>query len=189
METRSRRRFPPGTSLEGASTKDLFAGLYDTLRALARRRLQRPTDRTVLQPTALVHEAYLKLAGPGEWSDPGRFFAAASRAMYEVLVEHARRRRSGKRGGGALRVQLEDLTPAVTADGIDLLALQECLERFARIDRRAHQVVGLRCFGGLELDQIARLLGVSTRTVKRDWATARLWLLEQLDERDRSAPS
>lgn len=167
----------------GALSEDrLYSLFYDVLRDLAERRMSRADRRSAtLQPTSLVHEAYLRLIRTARWNSRAHFFGAAANAMRQVLIEHARRRAAVCRGGDAVRVELEHLTLCAPASDIDVLALDEALTAFESIDPRAHRVVTLRCFAGLGLDEIAESLSLSARTVKRDWRVARLWLLDRLE--------
>lgn len=159
----------------------MFAAVYGELRriAAARMRGQRP-DHT-LQPTAVVHEAYLKLArGRGDWRSRGHFFATAARAMRQILINHARERAADKRGGGARPVTLGELHVQVDAPDLDLLALDTALDELAAHDPRLGQVVELRYFAGCGIEETASLLDLSPATVKRDWTYARAWLVERL---------
>jgi RNA polymerase sigma-70 factor, ECF subfamily len=161
----------------------LVSLVYPSLEQAARRELRRESARTTISPRGLVHEAYLKLVRGGglPGADRTHFLLLARRAMRQVLVEEARRRRAVKRGGGALRsVQLEDDHSAPSTRWNDLLALDEALRRLERESRRLHAVVRLRYFAGLDEEEIANVLGVSTRTVERDWARARRFLREVL---------
>jgi RNA polymerase sigma factor (TIGR02999 family) len=161
---------------------ELFSLVYDQLRVLSHaRRVQWQGDYT-LQTTALVHEAYVKLvrqAGVG-WQDRAHFFAVASRAMRQILVNYAERRRAQKRGGDALVIPLEDANPVAPEAAEDLLALNEALERLAAIDERRHRVVEYRFFAGLTIEETAEVLGVSNATVSRDWALASAWLRREV---------
>jgi len=174
---------------DGNAAKELLSLVYDSLREQAARyfRGQRP-DQT-LQPTALVHEAYLKLILPGdrEWKDREHFLAVAATAMRQILKDHARRRRAAKRGGHKpQRVTLSDLpTPAGPSD-VDLLALDEVLDKLAALDARQARIVEMRFFGGLTNEQIASLLKVSTRTIEKEWRRTRAWLSAELVERGAS---
>ena len=153
--------------------------MYEDLRRVARRQLDREGGGHTLQTTALVHEAYLKLAGGGTVSATSRahFLAIAARAMRQVLVDYARRRKAAKRGGGVISVTLGDEpTPAETSAD-DILALDEALQQ---LDPRQRQVIECRFFGGMEESDIAAALGVSERTVRRDWVKARAWLYQAL---------
>jgi RNA polymerase sigma factor (TIGR02999 family) len=177
-------------SSEGAPSESqhaaqaLFARVYAELRGLAHRVRGGRAGET-LNTTALVHEAYLKLAGSGPvpWKDERHFFAVAARAMRQVLVDAARRRLAGKRGGGEpLALSYDDAVHASPIRPAELLALDEALERLAAFDVRRAQVVEHRMFAGLSTTETARLLGVSTGTVERDWRAARAWLSAELAE-------
>jgi len=150
--------------------------IYEDLRRLARRHLDREGGGHTLQTTALIHEAYLKLAGPGgaqAASNRAHFMAIAARAMRQVLVDYARRRKAAKRGGGIIYATLGDAAGPVDASADDLLALSDALDQ---LDPRQRQVIECRFFGGMEEKEIAEALGVSERTVRRDWVKARAWL-------------
>lgn len=168
----------------GGETARLAGLLYDELRALARGWFRyQPKDHT-LQPTALVHEAYLRLsrASNVEWRDRAHFFAVASTIMRRILVSHARERRTARRGGG-LRIGADVERMAIElpeAPGVDVLALDAALTKLAALDERQSRIVELRFLGGLTVEETASYLGVSPRTVKLDWSMARAWLLEQL---------
>jgi RNA polymerase sigma factor (TIGR02999 family) len=152
----------------------LVALIYDDLRRLARRQLGREYGERTLDATGLVHEAYLKLgAGAQAAGDRGHFLAIAARAMRQVLVDHARERKAAKRGGDWARTTLTDGISGREFESDDLLMLDEALEE---LDPRQRQVVELRFFGGMEEREIAAVLGVSERTVHRDWVKARAWL-------------
>jgi RNA polymerase sigma factor (TIGR02999 family) len=156
--------------------------VYDELRRLAARRLARESPGQTLQPTALVHEAYLRLVGTDEtrrWSGRGHFFAAAAQAMRRILVENARRKRRHKHGGQMRRAELVD-APAPSADD-RLLALDEALARLAGEDPLAAQVIELRHFAGLGHEQIAAALGVTVYQARQKWTYARAWLSDALD--------
>jgi RNA polymerase sigma factor (TIGR02999 family) len=135
-----------------------------------------------LQPTALVNEAYLKLvdARQVQWHDRAHFFAMSSRLMRQVLVDWARRRGYQKRAAGAHKVTFDEWRVAAPIRAVDLVSLDDALDVLARIDARKSQVVEMRYFGGLSLEETAQTLGVSVRTVKRDWTMAKLWLLREL---------
>jgi len=157
--------------------------LYRELRNLARTLMARTPPGQTLQPTALVHEAYLRLVGkgPAGWHGRAHFFGAAARAMRDILVEAARRKGALKRGGGQKRLALEPEAVAVES-GLqdDVLALEEALKKLEEDDPRKGQLVNLRFFAGLELGEIAELLGVSESTVKREWRYTRAWLRKEL---------
>ncbi|MBV9958072.1 MAG: sigma-70 family RNA polymerase sigma factor [Acidobacteria bacterium] len=156
--------------------------VYDELRRLARSYLQRENRGHTLQPTALVHEAYLRLVDQTRvsWQNRAHFYGIAANMMRRVLVDHARRRASGKRGGSAVRLSTEDVQIPLEERAADFVALDEALEELAKFDERKSRIVELRFFGGLTDEEIAEVLGVSTRTVLRDWKTARLWLYREL---------
>lgn len=153
--------------------------LYDDLRSLARRELAREGGPRTLQATALVHEAYAKLSGAGalQPGDRAHFFAIAARSMRQVLVDQARRRTSAKRGGEWIRTTLSDGQGSVEVDPNEMLELDRALEE---LEPRQRQVVELRFFGGLEEEEIASLLDLSARTVRRDWVKARARLYRRL---------
>ena len=174
-----------------AATSQLLPLVYDELRRLAAQKLaQEPAGQT-LQPTALVHEAYLRLVGPGDeprWDGRGHFFAAAAEAMRRILVENARRRKSQKRGGGRKRLDLEGAEPAAPEPDDDLLALDEALDKLAARDPDKARLVQLRYFAGLTIEEAAALLGISPATAKRAWAFARAWLFQQIASDPPSGP-
>jgi RNA polymerase sigma factor (TIGR02999 family) len=161
-----------------------FPSIYDCLRDIAEQRLRYESPGHTLQPTALVHDAYVRLAEyePSAWQDRTHFFAVAARALREVLVDHARRRAAVKRGRGWCRVTLHDATDAARADTVDIVLLDDALTRLASDHGRAARVVELRFFGGLSIEETAALLAVSIGTVKADWRFARAWLSHELDE-------
>jgi RNA polymerase sigma factor (TIGR02999 family) len=156
--------------------------VYDELRRLAAQRLAHEAPGQTLQATALVHEAYLRLVGGGDpakpWNGRGHFFAAAAEAMRRILVENARRRRSLKRGGGLVRQNLDDLQLAAPQPAEDLLALDDALDRLAVVDPVKAELVKLRYFAGMTIEEAADALGISSATAKRSWAYARAWLYQ-----------
>ncbi len=163
----------------------LFPRVYSELRQLADRHLRRERLDHTLQATDIVHEAYLKLVNDEavDWKGRAHFYAVASSAIRNLLVDHARRRGRAKRGGGMRRVTLkEDLDAVLSGElGIDdLLALEAALQELESIDSRQSQIVEMRCFGGLKVDEVAEALGVSKRTVEGDWTHARAWLKRRL---------
>ena len=163
--------------------EELLPAIYGELRRLAAAYLRRERPDHTLQATALVHEAYVRLVGPdggSEWNSRGHFFAAAAEAMRRILIESARSKAREKRGGDWLRVDFEsfDATTAVTPD--QLVALDDAMARLAALDALAGELVKLRYFAGLPLDQAARALGISTATAYRHWAYARAWLSSEL---------
>jgi RNA polymerase sigma-70 factor, ECF subfamily len=164
------------------------------MRRLARGYMRHERKGHTLQATALVNEAFLRLAdGPRlAWQDRGHFLGIAARIMRRVLVDHARSRGYVKRGGDAQRVSLHEATLVAPERSVDLLALDRALDRLAALDPRRSQVVELRYFGGLSVEETARVLNVSAETIKRDWRLAKLWLLRELTgERhlERSVPA
>jgi len=165
------------------AAEQLLPLVYDELRKLAAHRLSHERAGQTLQPTALVHEAYLRLvdvADAQQWNGRGHFFAAAAEAMRRILVEQARRRGSEKRGGDWRRVDFEELDVSTSVTPSQLVALDDALQRLAAIDSLAGELVKLRYFAGLPLDQAAAMLGISAATAYRHWAYARAWLHEQL---------
>ena len=158
--------------------------VYRQLRTLARRCLSGDRAGQTLQTTGLVNEAYLRLARSHrvQWRDRGHFFAVATQLMRRVLVDEARKRRFQKRGGNAVRVTLDDANLATPERHVDLMALDEALDALARFAPRKCRVVEMRFFGGLTIEETAAVLGISTDIVKREWRTAKLWLLRALSE-------
>lgn len=156
--------------------------VYDQLRRLAAGQLRREHGIRTLSPTGLAHEAYLRLAGQAalEWKDRAHFFGLAAITMRRVLVEAARRRGAAKRGGEWRRVTLADQVEALEARGVDLLDLDQALSELGELDPRQAQVVELRFFGGLGVDETAEVLGLSAATVKREWSLAKAWLFRRL---------
>lgn len=170
-----------------ASAADsLLPLLYDELHRMADNYLRSERLNHTLQPTALVHEAYLRLVRQDrtDWQNRAHFCAVAAQAMRRILLHHARDRVAAKRGGDALRLTLSDSDVAAMpgVSDIDLLALEDALQRLVTLDERQARVVELRFFGGLTNEQAAEVLGVSERTVKADWQMARAWLYTQLKE-------
>jgi RNA polymerase sigma-70 factor (ECF subfamily) len=159
--------------------------VYDELRARARQYMRRERPDHTLQPTALVNEAFLKLLRHQSiaWQDRAHFIAVASTVMRQILVDHARRRGAAKRPGAGQQVELEDRHAALDPQLDRLLALDEALTRLAEMDPRQARLVELIYFGGLTEEETAEALGISVRTVKRDWASARAWLQAQLRRR------
>jgi RNA polymerase sigma factor (TIGR02999 family) len=156
--------------------------VYDELRALARHRMAMEPDGHTLQPTALVHEAYLRLfQSEGlAWESRGHFFGIAARAMRQILIERARAKAAAKRGGGRVQVTLHSGIAGSASRSFELEDLDRALTRLARIDPELERLVDLRFFGGLSIDEAARALDVSPATVKRRWALARAWLAREL---------
>lgn len=164
----------------------LLNALYGELRRSAERMMRSEHAAHTLQATALVHEAWLKLSGVERWSevnDPAHLLKLAARAMRNVLIDHARAKQRLKRGSGAEREPLDLLIDTVTQGRqLDVLALHEALGRFAAFDEQGAQIVELKFFGGLSIDEVARTLDLSTATVERGWRVARLWLARELGD-------
>lgn len=155
----------------------LMTLVYDELRRQAARYLRRERAGHSLQPTALVHEVYLRLAGqPVAWQNRAHFFAVAAQAMRHILVDHARRRAAVRRGGDQTRVVLADEVAAPGGRELELLALDRCLNELAALDEQQARMVELRFFGGLSIEEAAEVLGISAATVKREWNLAKAWL-------------
>jgi RNA polymerase sigma factor (TIGR02999 family) len=164
--------------------------VYAELRSLARGRMGRLSPGQTLQPTALVHEAYLRLVGRQDegWKGRGHFFAAAAQAIRDILVEQARRRAALKRGGDRHRIDVEAADLAIQAPEDDVLALDEALKRLEADDPRKGRLVNLRYFAGLTVEDTAEALEVSVSTVEREWRYVRSWLYGQLIEREPDGP-
>jgi RNA polymerase sigma factor (TIGR02999 family) len=157
--------------------------VYDELRRLAAARLAAEPPGNTLQPTALVHEAYLRLVGtPGgdRWDHRGHFFAACAEAMRRILVEAARRKKAARHGGGRHRREANDLPIAAPPVDDDLVALDEALTRFAQVEPRKAELVKLRYFVGLTIEETAAALGISAATAKRHWAYSKAWLFQAM---------
>ncbi|MCA9285394.1 MAG: sigma-70 family RNA polymerase sigma factor [Phycisphaerales bacterium] len=172
---------------------DLLPLVYDQLRRMAAGRLRRERRDHTLVPTALVHEAYMRLVDQSRasYQDRGHFYAIAARAMRQILIESARRRKAEKRGGGRAHHSLAAMdldVRATDADPIELLALDEALNELAGADPRAARVVELRIFAGLSIEETSEVLGVGHATVERDWRAAQAWLLARLGDGDGSQP-
>jgi RNA polymerase sigma factor (TIGR02999 family) len=168
---------------DDGALEELFPLVYDELRALAGRYMRREYQRQTLQTTALVHEAYLRLVPDRKlrWNDRAHFLALVGRAMRQILVERARARHAAKRGGADARpVTLHDELLGKAERTVDLLALDEALARLAGLDSRQAELVELRFFGGLTVEEAAEVMNISPATVKRDWAFAQAWLRRQL---------
>lgn len=168
------------------AAEQLLPLVYDELRKFAAQKLAQEKPGQTLQATALVHEAYVRLVGSGEtgqeqlWDSRGHFFAAAAEAMRRILVESARRKRSRKHGGGLVRQDIDKVQPVAPAIGEDLLALDEALRRLAEKDPIKAELVKLRHFAGLTVEQAAQALGISSTTANRYWAYARAWLHQEI---------
>jgi len=160
--------------------------IYDELHAIAAREMRRERPDHTLQPTALVHEVFLRLADKPDlsWESRAHFLNIAAQAMRRILVEHARRRKADKRGGGAERVTLDEEFQAPGQGAPDLVDLDEALQRLSAIDPRKGRVVELRFFAGLSVEETARLLAISEATVKREWQFAKAWIQRELGNRE-----
>jgi RNA polymerase sigma factor (TIGR02999 family) len=160
----------------------LVAMVYETLKEIARRQLSRRRQGSALCTTELVHEAYFKLAGQAGqfWQDRAQFCGIAANAMRQVLVDHARRRNAAKRGGDAEPITLTAGHDAVDPSVVDVLALDQALDRLGALNERLRRVVEYLFFGGMTQEEVAEVLGVSTRTVERDWLKAKLFLHREL---------
>ena len=156
--------------------------IYDELRRIAHRYARREQNGHTLQTTALVNEAYLRLAGSEvpDWQNRSHFFAVSAQVMRHILIDHARRRRTLKHGGDAQQVSLREASLMAEERAAELIALDEALEELATLDPRKVQVVELRYFGGLSLEETAESLGISLMTVRRDWRAAKAWLFKRL---------
>lgn len=174
------------------AAEQLLPLVYEELRTLAARRLAREKPGQTLQATALVNEAYLRLVGcdgGGDWDGRGHFFAAAAEAMRRILIDNARRKQCEKHGGGLRRRGLDEVPLFSGSAHDDVLALDEALTRFAAEDPAKAELVKLRYFAGLSIEDAARVLGISTATAKRHWAYARAWLYRAIEGADLSSPS
>ncbi|MHC1767803.1 MAG: ECF-type sigma factor [Verrucomicrobiia bacterium] len=167
------------------AAEDLLPLVYDELRKLAAQKMAHEPPGHTLQPTALVHEAWIRLAGDGpqHWEGRGHFFAAAAEAMRRILVERARRKRRLRHGGGWQRVDLEQAEIASDAEDETLLRVHEVLDELARKDPFQAKVIKLRFFAGLTNNEAAHVLGVSEKTVLRRWAHAKVWLYDRIHHR------
>ncbi len=172
------------------ATDELLPLVYEELRVLAARKLSKETPGQTLQATALVHEAYLRLVGdePRSWDNRGHFFAAAAEAMRRILIDNARRKRSAKHGGHRHRLDLAGVEPAAEQALDDLLDLDEALAKLAATDAAKAELVKLRYFAGLTLEQAAQVLGISRSNAYENWAYARAWLRAEISKGDKKPP-
>lgn len=167
-----------------AALNQLLPLVNDELRRLARHYLRRESPGHTLQPTALVNEAYLRLIDQRQvqWQNRAHFFGIAAQLMRRILVDHARRHAYAKRGGGAIQVSFDEGMAVTEAKAAELLAVHEALEKLNAMDARKGRIVELRFFGGLNLDETAEVLGISSPTVQREWRAAKAWLHRILTE-------
>jgi RNA polymerase sigma factor (TIGR02999 family) len=180
--TRLLREWQAGSA---PALESLVPLVYAELHTLASRYLSRERRDHTLQPTALVNEAFLRLAGQRDvdWQSRAHFFGIAARLMRRILVDHARRDARDKRGGGATHLPLDDVdpaSPAAAVDAVDTVALDAALSRLEALDPHQGRVVELRFFGGMTIEEAAEVMGISTATVKREWVVARAWLYREL---------
>jgi RNA polymerase sigma factor (TIGR02999 family) len=168
------------------AAEQLLPQIYDELRQLAASKLAQEKTGQTLQPTALVHEAYMRLLGRGGaggcWDNPGHFLASAAEAMRRILIDRAREKLAQKRGGGRKKLDIDAVDLAARATPDQLLALDDALAKLARADPAAARLVELRYFGGLSVDEAGKALGVATATAYRHWKYARAWLYSELLE-------
>jgi len=166
------------------STRDIFPAVYEELRGLAQSRMRHERAGMTIQTTALVHEVYLRLSNDldARWENPRHFFAAAAEAMRRILVERARHHGRQKRGGNRERVALDSVDPAMPeADPDALISLNDALDELRSFDADLYEVVMLRFFGGMTVEEVAAAIDRSPRSVKNDWSVARAWLLRRID--------
>jgi RNA polymerase sigma-70 factor (ECF subfamily) len=166
----------------GASLDELIPIVYDELRRLARHYLKNERAGHSLQPTALVHEVYLRLIGQKnvQWKNRAHFFSVAAQMMRRILIDHAKGLQRNKRGAGAIKLSLDEVIILSDGDAPDMIALDEALTKLSIIDARKSRVVELRYFGGMSVEETAEILGISHKTVMREWAMARAWLYREL---------
>lgn len=169
---------PDDSASEEAAAKQLLPQIYDQLRELAGSFLNREQQGHTLQPTALVHEAYMRVAEQTgvRWQNPTHFYAVSAQAMRRVLVDHARRKKAGKRGAGAEKVTLDESVTPVQGRELDVLALDDAMAQLAELSERQAKVVEMRFFAGLSIEEVAAVMNVSISTIASDWRMARAWL-------------
>ncbi len=168
---------------EDSAVAVLMPLVYDELRALAGSFFAQRQETSTLEPTAVVNEAFLKLlrGAQTDWQSKAHFFAVAAKAMRQIIADHARRRRSQKRGGDRQRITMTEVVDTErTPAEVDLLALDDALQRLAALDPRQAQVVELRVLSGMSIDETAHVLGISTSSVERDWVMGKMWLRREL---------
>jgi RNA polymerase sigma-70 factor, ECF subfamily len=176
-------KFEPG---DRETTEQLFADVYTELRAVAAGYLRRERKDHTLRPTALVHEVYLKLVDQTRvaWRSQAHFLAIASQAMRRILVDHARRRAATKRGGNRRRIALDDNLAVAANRDEDVLELDAALTKLTKLDGRQANMIELRFFGGLSIAEVAKVTGISKRSVEREWTMVRAWLRRELSTSD-----
>jgi RNA polymerase sigma factor (TIGR02999 family) len=181
--TAASRLFEAAAAGDSRATAELLPLVYSELRKLAKAQLTGERAGHTLQPTALVHEVYLRLIGDAtsaNWAGRGHFFGAAAEAMRRILIESARRKKSLKRGGNRERLDVDDVPILAAAPSDELLALDEAIEKLTAEHPRKAELIKLRYFAGLNIDEAARVLGISPATAKRDWNYARAWLFHEI---------
>lgn len=189
----NRAAVPPGSedlthileewqSGDSSALDRLLPVVYEQLRQIAERHLRRERGDHTLQPTALVHEAFLKLIGQRvSWQNRAHFFAVSAEIMRRILVDHARKKQADKRGGSAPTISLDERIDWSDERDVNLVALDDALQELATVDPQQSKVVELRFFGGLSVEETAEVMNISTSTVKREWRMARAWLLSELE--------
>lgn len=172
------------TAGDAQAAGELLPLVYEELRKLAAAKMANEPPNQTLQPTALVHEAWLRLTGNEniKWDGRAHFFGAAAEAMRRILIDNARRKRARRHGGGQQRLDIADLDLATPAKDDELLAMDEALEKFIAVDKPKAELVKLRYFAGLTIEEAALILGISLPTAKRWWAYARAWLFHQIQD-------
>ncbi len=167
---------------DGAALDQLIPLVYPELRRMARRYMGRENSEHTLQTSALINEAYLRLVDQQavEWKDRAHFFAVSAQVMRHILVDHARRHRSGKRGAGATHIALDDGAVIIQERAAEFVALDCALDRLAEVDARKSRIVELRFFGGLTVEETAKVMKLSPITIKREWRSARAWLIREI---------
>ena len=168
-----------------AALDELFPLIYDELKRVAANKLKNERSDHTLQPTALVHEAYLRLISQEsvDWTNRVQFFGLAAEMMRRILTNYALTRKAEKRGGESVKIELDEAVLFATGRGVDLIALDETLDELAELDAKQAQIVELRFYTGLKIEEIAELLGVSDSTVKREWRMAKAWLYDRLENK------
>jgi RNA polymerase sigma factor (TIGR02999 family) len=167
---------------DGNALNELVPLVYRELHGIAHARLRQERPDHSLESTELVHEVYLRMVdqSSAQWQDRAHFFAASSRIIRNILIDHARARLRDRHGGGATFLALDEALAPSPARNVELIALDDALNDLARLDERQSRIVELRFFTGLEIDEVAEVLGISRATVNRDWSSARAWLIRQL---------